>query len=129
MKQIIRYNTFETNSSSAHSLILISKETFDKWRNGELMLDGNPWEYKTDKDFIPSTTNPNLYFNGSYEDYEREVISGAYDENRFWDEEDKFYELSKEGIDPRDFDEWDKNPYPEELDDGKIKIEVFGRDD
>lgn len=36
MKQIIRSNTFETNSSSTHSLILVDKETFNKFKNKEL---------------------------------------------------------------------------------------------
>lgn len=36
MKQVIRSNTFETNSSSTHSLILVDKETFNKFKNKEL---------------------------------------------------------------------------------------------
>lgn len=39
MKRIIRKNTFETNSSSTHSLTFMSGEEFDKWKNGELYLD------------------------------------------------------------------------------------------
>lgn len=36
MKRIIRKGTFETNSSSTHSLTFMTKDQFDKWRNGEL---------------------------------------------------------------------------------------------
>ena len=32
----IRFNTFETNSSSTHTLCICSKEKYDKWNNGEL---------------------------------------------------------------------------------------------
>lgn len=32
----IRFNTFETNSSSTHSLTICTKEDYKKWENGEL---------------------------------------------------------------------------------------------
>jgi len=35
MKQV-RFKTFETNSSSSHSLILISKEEMDQWKAGKM---------------------------------------------------------------------------------------------
>ena len=34
--RIIRRNTFETNSSSTHSITMCSESDFDKWKNGEL---------------------------------------------------------------------------------------------
>lgn len=37
--KIIRRNTFETNSSSTHSITICSKESFEKWKNGELSYD------------------------------------------------------------------------------------------
>lgn len=36
MKQNIRHNTFETNSSSIHSLILVNVDQFEKFKNKEL---------------------------------------------------------------------------------------------
>ena len=51
MKQNIRFNTFETNSSSMHSLILMSKEDFEKFKNKELYYA--PREgFKSYKDLI-----------------------------------------------------------------------------
>lgn len=44
MKKQIRNSVFETNSSSTHSLVICDKETFDKWKNGELLFD--KWEKK-----------------------------------------------------------------------------------
>jgi len=41
MKQTIRLNTFETNSSSVHSLTILSKEDFDKFKSGEYFLKDN----------------------------------------------------------------------------------------
>lgn len=35
----IRYGTFETNSSSTHSLIICTDEEYQKWVNGEMVLD------------------------------------------------------------------------------------------
>ena len=34
--KIIRRNTFETNSSSTHSITMCKESDFDKWKNGEL---------------------------------------------------------------------------------------------
>jgi len=36
MKQTIRIGTFETNSSSTHSLILVNVDEFEKFKNKEL---------------------------------------------------------------------------------------------
>ena len=96
MKQLIRLGVFETNSSSAHSLILISKETFDKWKNGELVLVGNPWGYNDDKCFC--NTDECKDWSYTYEYYEDEVIRYAYDEYTFDDEEIKYNELGKQGL-------------------------------
>lgn len=38
MKQI-RIGTFETNSSSTHTLAIVSKEQFDKFKSGGLYMD------------------------------------------------------------------------------------------
>lgn len=45
MKQNIRLNTFETNSSSVHSICIMSKEEFDEFKEGNLYIDG----WKNDK--------------------------------------------------------------------------------
>lgn len=37
MKRQIRRGTFETNSSSVHSITMCMKSDFDKWVNGELV--------------------------------------------------------------------------------------------
>ena len=35
--KLVRANIFETNSSSTHSLVMCTKETLDKWKNGEIL--------------------------------------------------------------------------------------------
>ena len=44
MKLNIRKSVFETNSSSTHSLTIVSKEEFEKFKKGELIF--NKWESK-----------------------------------------------------------------------------------
>ena len=40
----IRKNTFETNSSSTHSICICTEEQHEKWSNGELYLnESNSW--------------------------------------------------------------------------------------
>lgn len=39
MKIQIRRGLFETNSSSVHSLVMVSGNDFEKWKNGELVYD------------------------------------------------------------------------------------------
>ena len=42
MKRQIRIGTFETNSSSTHSLVMMSKDKFEKFKAGELFwYDGD----------------------------------------------------------------------------------------
>ena len=38
MKQT-RFGVFETNSSSTHSITIVSKNEFNKWENGKLLFD------------------------------------------------------------------------------------------
>lgn len=40
MKMTIRGPVFETNSSSEHTFMYLSKETFEKWRRGEVRIGG-----------------------------------------------------------------------------------------
>ena len=43
MKQI-RVGVFETNSSSTHSLTIVSEEEYEKWKSGELIFNHNDGE-------------------------------------------------------------------------------------
>ena len=37
--KLIRRNTFETNSSSTHALVIMSKEDYKAWQNNEKVLN------------------------------------------------------------------------------------------
>ena len=46
MKKIIRRGTFETNSSSTHSLTMCMKSDYEKWCEGELFLTVGTWGFE-----------------------------------------------------------------------------------
>jgi len=41
--RVIRRGVFETNSSSTHSITMCSKEEYEKWESGEVLLDESWW--------------------------------------------------------------------------------------
>lgn len=53
----IRRSTFETNSSSTHSMTICTKSEYEKWMNGELLFDRyneklvNPEEIKEQDEY------------------------------------------------------------------------------
>jgi len=64
MKITIRGPVFETNSSSEHTFMYLSKETFEKWRRGEVMIDGGGYPVcdLTDDDFVVTEEKPDTVF-------------------------------------------------------------------
>lgn len=56
----IRYGTFETNSSSTHSIIICSRKQFEEWKSGKCLF--NP---DSDTFYNPST---------KIEDYRKEAV-------------------------------------------------------
>lgn len=67
----VRLGVFETNSSSTHSLVVCTKEEYEKWKSGELYYLQDVWglpdtlreEYKT-RDFITENEKELLEENG-----------------------------------------------------------------
>ena len=93
--RIIRRNTFETNSSSTHSLTMCTKDDYEKWKNGELVYDCwddeliEPSKQLPDEDrhYDNQYQTPEEFFNNSdYETFEEnfttpngeEVIAFGY---------------------------------------------------
>lgn len=52
MKQQIRLGVFETNSSSVHSITMVEKSNYEKWKNGEILYC--EYNSKGKKEFLPS---------------------------------------------------------------------------
>ena len=65
MKRQIRRGVFETNSSSTHSLTIVSQEDYDKWGNGEMLI--HKWEGRlVNKEDIPEDRK---YYYKTYDEY------------------------------------------------------------
>lgn len=57
MKTIVRKGVFETNSSSTHSMIMCTGEEYQKFEDGEMLVnvwDGELFSYDDITDFIKS---------------------------------------------------------------------------
>lgn len=50
--EIIRFNVFETNSSSTHTITVCMKNKYDAWKNGELYLFEDEFITKEERDRI-----------------------------------------------------------------------------
>lgn len=57
MRQTIRFNTFETNSSSTHSICICSDEEFNKFKNGKLFFSDWGREFLTEEEAISRVLN------------------------------------------------------------------------
>jgi len=66
MIRVIRRGVFETNSSSTHSISIVSKEDYDKWNKGELLLNDD--EFVTVEDAIKEIKRDDPEFNPNNED-------------------------------------------------------------
>lgn len=93
MKRQIRFGVFETNSSSVHSLTMISKEEFEKFKNDELritwrdeLVDSSHEDYADEetKDYENYGGEEYEYFEKTYKTKSGEevVAFGYYGENR-----------------------------------------------
>lgn len=59
MKQVIRCNVFETNSSSVHTFVICTEKEYKAWEKGEMLIDRwKNYEYESDRKgpfFVPNT--------------------------------------------------------------------------
>lgn len=109
MKRQIRRGTFETNSSSVHSLVMCMKSDYDRWESDNLFLfTGSDWWYpdynKPEKNHF-YTREEAIAFEKTHkyvskdtdwtdEDTVNEILheNEFYDYNYFWDEYCEYYE-------------------------------------
>lgn len=63
--KIIRLGVFETNSSSTHTMVIMSEEEYDKWKKGELL------KYRWEDKFITKEENDKI-IKKLIEDYAKE---------------------------------------------------------
>lgn len=80
--KIIRQNTFETNSSSTHSLVILSKQEYNAWRNDEVVLDIYKGEVKPldpNKNIIRNEDG-SVNYNGTHYEGMFEVLEEHYED-------------------------------------------------
>jgi hypothetical protein len=63
MNSKIRLGVFETNSSSTHTLTIVTLEDFEKWKNGELEF------HSYDEKFVPVTQKRSGFSPSEYMEY------------------------------------------------------------
>ena len=116
MKRQIRRGVFESNSSSTHSLQICTKEEFDKWVDGKLLLDSY------DEKFIIAESIKSLT------DEEKENVKKEYDQKKqkywkSWDEltEEEHEELYQEKIDYKTSDKYRYKTHFDYMYDGDLE--------
>lgn len=81
MKVSIRVGTFETNSSSVHSLTITSLDEFNMWKNGDMLFDSYAEKLINKQDADEEYIHSGVYytfdsyfeeFAGYYETFEHE---------------------------------------------------------
>ena len=61
----VRYGTFETNSSSTHSMVICTEDEWNKWVNGELFASRWKSGFKTKEELIQECKQEySYYFDG-----------------------------------------------------------------
>jgi hypothetical protein len=110
MKITIRGSVFETNSSSGHTFIFVSKETFEAWKRGEKKIKHNILDYVArEEDFVNSNKNRKI---------DKDRWEGTYEEVMEYYKQlggEMVYrtEASKEHVDP---EEWNMDENDEDCD-------------
>ena len=94
----MRYNTFETNSSSTHSLLILTEEENDKINNGELFIksrydDEIITKEEADKIFLEAIEE----YNSTYPEDKIHTIEEFKETDWYLDNESEY---------PCDVDEW-----------------------
>ena len=90
MKRQIRRGVFETNSSSTHSISIVSQEEYDLWKKGNIYFNGNC--FYSEEEALKSLRDSKWYKDLDYEDEDavnealREEELKTYDE--FWDNDE-----------------------------------------
>lgn len=109
--KVSRIGVFETNSSSVHSMTIVSAEDYHKWENGELFYD--TWnERLVDKEYAKSQDK---FF--PYDNFQHDCWG---DYITLDDGEQKYVE--KQFITPEDFDELEYEFFEDTTPDGEWKI-------
>lgn len=88
MKRQIRRNTFESNSSSVHTITMCSGDEYEKWKRGELYYE--KWDdYFVSKEDIKNEVIKDTSYTGSLTDFE-EILAFYKKNHKIVTEEEYF---------------------------------------
>ena len=94
IKTQIRRGVFETNSSSMHSIAIVTEDNFEKWKKGELLYCDYDEEFKTPEEVAEKLgISIEEYNQQKIEEYDRE----GYLDNDWWLTYDEFWDWFVEG--------------------------------
>lgn len=107
--KLIRINTFETNSSSTHALVILSKEDYRAWENNEKVLNLYAGEVEdlsdNDKKIIRNIDGSVEYdgkkFDSEYDFMESDYYDVIGDENASKEYIDNFAEVEQKELDDK----------------------------
>lgn len=98
--RLIRRNTFETNSSSTHSITMCSESDFDKWKNGELYYCDDDGKFYNDEERRRLIKEHIIYNKAKYDNGKyiyKDVTVDYEDLNKLYTEEN-LAEITEEEI-------------------------------
>lgn len=121
--KLVRRGTFETNSSSTHSITMCKESDFDKWKNGEMYWDR--WDEKlvSKEEVEKEMAKLKEEFISEHPDYDKDDID--------WEEQlEDYLNSDKEYYTYEEFNNYDYIEYEtfEDSYDGVVAFGYYGMD-
>lgn len=107
--KLIRPNTFETNSSSTHALVIISKDDYKAWQENKKVLNlysGETEDLSEEDKKIIRNEDGSVDYNGEHFDSEYDFMESDYceiigDENASKEYIDNYTDVEKKELDDK----------------------------
>lgn len=121
--KLIRRGTFETNSSSTHSITMCKESDFDKWKNGEMYWDRWNESLVSKEEVEKEMAKLKEEFISEHPDYDEDDID--------WEEQlEDYLNSDKEYYTYEEFNDYDYIEYEtfEDSYDGVVAFGYYGMD-
>ena len=121
--KLIRRGTFETNSSSTHSITMCKESDFDKWKNGEMYWDRWNESLVSKEEVEKEMAKLKEEFISEHPDYDKDDID--------WEEQlEDYLNSDKEYYTYEEFNNYDYIEYEtfEDSYDGVVAFGYYGQD-
>ena len=121
--KLIRRGTFETNSSSTHSITMCKESDFDKWKNGEMYWDRWNESLVSKEEVEKEMAKLQEEFISEHPDYDKDDID--------WEEQlEDYLNSDKEYYTYEEFNDYDYIEYEtfEDSYDGVVAFGYYGMD-